>query len=176
VSLKDKTKEALNDEVEYDFSGAREGGDFGPIEVGPYEAVVETAEPHVSKAGNNTAKFMFKIVEGEKNAGRVFFRHCPLTGAGSGIFRDTAAALGADLTKGKKVSLGQFVGVHAIITIAYQKGSTDQQEIKRVTAVAAKRVSPSKTSATSPAAKAAAAKTATKAAPAAPRAARSRLR
>lgn len=172
-ALQNKIKEGLNDEVEYDFSGAREGGDFGPIETGPYEAVVETAEPHVSKAGNNTAKFMFKIVEGEKNAGRVFFRHCPLTGAGSGIFRDTAAALGHDLTTGKKVSLGQFVGKHAIITIAYQKGSDEQQEIKRVSAVPAKRVSSTKAT-TAKAPKAAA--TATKAAPAAPRAARSRLR
>lgn len=176
MGLKDKIKEGLNDEVEYDLSGAREGGDFGPIETGPYEAVVETCEPHTSKAQNPTAKFMFKIVEGEKNAGRVFFRHCPLSGAGSGIFRDTAAALGTDITKGKKISLGTFVGKHAIITIAYQKGSDEQQEIKRVSALPAKRVSSAKPSAKAPAAPKAAAKTAAKTEPATPRAPRSRLR
>jgi len=172
MPLKSQLKDALNDEVEYDFSGAREGGDFGPIDTGDYEAVVEEAVPHTSKANNPTARFQFKIVEGEKNAGRVFFRHCPLSGAGSGIFRDTAAALGADLTKGKKVSLGTFVGKHAIITIAYQKGSTELQEIKRVKAVPGKRVSaPAAAKAkTTPAAKA------EKAAPAAARPARSRLR
>lgn len=177
MGLNSKIGEALDDNVVPDFSGAREGGDFGPIEVGDYEAVVDEAGPHTSKAGNATAKLRFKIVEGEKNAGRVFFRHCPLAGAGSGILRDTVTALGVTVESGKKFSLGQLIGKHAVITIAYQKGDDTQQEIKRVKAVAGKRVSSAKATTKKPSAPTtASAKTAAKAAPAAPRAARSRLR
>ncbi len=138
MALKDKLKEALNDEVEVDFSGASDGN-FDPIEIGDYEAVVDSSEVGTSKAGGPKVVVVFKIVEGEKHAGRTFFRHCPATGRGAGILRDTARALGVDVDdKAKKFKAGSLVGKRAIITIAFQKGSDEYQEIKKVKKLPAK--------------------------------------
>lgn len=132
-ALGDKLKDAMNDEVEVDFSGASEGGgDFAPIDVGDYEAVVDESAPGVAASGNPKVVVRFKIVDGEKNAGRVFFRHCPTKGSGSGILRDTARALGVNVDdKAKKFKPAELVGKRCIITIAFQKGSTEYQEIKK---------------------------------------------
>ena len=136
MALKDKLKDAMNDEVEVDFSGASEGGDFGPIETGDYEVVVTESVQHTSKAGNPTVKVQFKIVEGEKNAGRTFFRHCPTKGAGAGILRDTARALGVDVDdKSKKFKPSSLNDKRASATIGFQKGSDEYQEIKKLKAL-----------------------------------------
>lgn len=137
-ALGDKLKDAMNDEVEVDFSGASEGGgDFAPVDVGDYEAVVDESTPGIASSGNPKVVIRFKIVDGEKNAGRVFFRHCPTKGSGSGILRDTARALGVNVDdKAKKFKPSELVGKRCIITIAYQKGSTEYQEIKKCKALA----------------------------------------
>lgn len=131
MALKDKLGEANSDEVEVDFSQASDGN-FDPVEIGNYELIVDKAEPGVSKAGQPKAVLVFKVVEGEPHAGRMFFRHCPTKGTGSGIFRDTVAALGVTVGTGKKFSLSQLVGKRAIGVIAFQKGSDEYQEIKRL--------------------------------------------
>jgi hypothetical protein len=133
MALKDKLKEALNDEVEVDFSGASDGN-FDPIEPADYELCVDSATVGTSKAGAPKVVVVFKIVEGEPHAGRTFFRHCPATGTGAGILRDTAKALGIEIT-GKKFSVSELVGKRAIGTIAFQKGSDEYQEIKKLKAL-----------------------------------------
>jgi hypothetical protein len=136
-SLKDKLKDAMNDEVEVDFSGASEGGDFAPIEIGDYEMIVEESTAGISKANAPKVVVRFKIVDGEKHAGRVFFRHCPTTGSGSGILRDTARALGVNVDdKAKKFKPSELVNKRCICTVGFQKGSTELQEIKKVKALA----------------------------------------
>lgn len=140
-ALGDKLKDAMNDEVEVDFSGASEGGDFAPIDIGDYEAIVDESTAGVSKASQPKVVVRFKIVDGEKNAGRVFFRHCPTKGSGSGILRDTARALGVNVDdKAKKFKPSELVGKRCVISIGFQKGSNELQEIKKCKAVAGKKV------------------------------------
>lgn len=132
MALKDKLKDAMNDEVDVDFSGAGEGGDFGPVEIGDYEMVVSESTIGSSKANKPKVIVVFKIVEGSKNAGRVFFRHCPTTGAGSGILRDTARALGVNVDDADtKFKASSLIGKRCINTVGFQKGSDEYQEIKR---------------------------------------------
>jgi hypothetical protein len=140
MALKDKLKEALNDEVEVDFSGASEGGDFAPIPIGDYELLVEASASSTSKAGNPTVKVQFKVDQKDSaHNGRVFFRHCPTKGKGSGILRDTARALGEDVDdKAKKFKPSSLIGKRAIGTIGFQKGSDEYQEIKKLKAIPAK--------------------------------------
>lgn len=139
-ALKDKLAKATNGDVEVDFSAAREGGGFDAIEPGDYEAEVETCESGTSKAGAPKLVFRFKISEGEEHAGRVFFKHCPTSGDGSGILRDVLKALGFDVDKMTKFSPGDAVGREAVIVIGFQKGADRNdpealQEIKRVKAI-----------------------------------------
>lgn len=136
-ALGDKLKDAMDDEVEVDFSGAGEGGDFGPIDIGNYEAFVDESTAGIAKSGDPKVVVRFKIADGEKNAGRVFFRHCPTKGKGSGILRDTARSLGVNVDdKAKKFKPSELVGQRCIITIGFQKGSNELQEIKKCSAVA----------------------------------------
>lgn len=135
-ALKDKLAKAMDDEVEVDFSGAGEG--FNPIPSGDYELEVTECVPSMSKSNNQTVKFQFVIVEGEQHAGRVFFRHCPTGGSGSGILRDTARALGVNVDdKQKKFKPSECVGLRCIGTIGFQKGSDEYQEIKKCKALKA---------------------------------------
>src|SRR5690606_4580081 len=126
--------EATTAEVEVDFSAARDG-DFAPITPGEYRAVVDEATAGTSKAGTPKVVLRFKIVEGEQHAGRLFFRHCPTRGDGSGILRDTLRALGFDVDSMTKFTPSDAVGREALITVGFQKGSDELQEIKKVKAL-----------------------------------------
>lgn len=143
-SLSDVVSDALNDEVEVDFSGAT-GGGFGPIPSGDYRAFVDESVPGFSHAKMPKLVLRFRICDGEENAGRVFFRHCPTQGKGSGILRDTLKALGFDVDNMTGFKPGDALNKEAIISIGFQKGHSadnpdpdlQRQEIKKVKPVPA---------------------------------------
>lgn len=132
-AFNDTLKAARNNEVEVDFSAARDG-DFAPITPGKYRATVRSAEAGVSKEGNPKVIFQFEIAAGEEFAGRIFFKHCPTRGEGSGILRDTLRGLGFDVDGMKRFNPVDAVGREAVITVRFQKGSDEFQEISKVEA------------------------------------------
>jgi|FLYL01.1.fsa_nt_gi hypothetical protein len=133
-SLRGTINNALNTEVEVDFSAARDG-DFSPITPGKYRAKVVKAEAGTSKEGNPKVVFQFEIADGEEFAGRIFFKHCPTRGAGSGILRDTLRGLGFDVDGMTKFNPADAINREANITVRFQKGSDEFQEISKVEAL-----------------------------------------
>lgn len=132
MALKDTLDRAMNDEVDVDFSGAREGG-FGPIEPGDYNATVIECSADVVKNGDNKGApkvvFKFRINDGEAHAGRVFFKHCVTKGEGAGILRDVLRSLGANTDELRKVKPSAYVNKQCIINVRFQKNSPEQQEV-----------------------------------------------
>ena len=125
MGFSDQIKEALEDEIDVDFSGAGEKKDFGPIDPGRYTFEVVECEPGVSKEGNPKVTFKVKIAAGQANAGRTFFKHCPTSGAGSGILRDMLEALGMPASKFRpKDALGRQLSLE----VRMQPGSDTYQE------------------------------------------------
>lgn len=128
----DKTiSRATKDEVEVDFSGAREGGNFDPLEPGDYTAEVHACEPGTSGSGNPKLVFQFRVTE-DPYVGRILFKHVPVKGEGSGIARDVLNGLGFDTATMRKFSPGSALGKACVITVAIQNDNPDFNEIKRV--------------------------------------------
>lgn len=153
-SLKDKLADATNDEVEVDFSEAREGlGELEDLPKGTYNATVIECEPGESQSGNPKVAFKFEIAEDEKVDGcwPTVFRHAPTSGAGSGIFRDTVEALGFDiaaLESGKtRFKCSEAIGIPCLLVIGARKGEPDRTEVKRVKTSTKKAAGATKTAA-----------------------------
>ena len=136
MGLKDKLAEALDDEIDLDFSQARDG-DFGPVECRDYLATVIEAAPGTSKANLPKVVFKFQITEECPAKGRIFFKHAPARGEGAGILRETLRGLGIDPEKTKKLRPADTVGKEAVITVKFQKDSDEYQEIAKVKPVKA---------------------------------------
>jgi hypothetical protein len=132
ADLKGTIKKAMSDEVEVDFSAARDG-DFAPIPPGEYVAKVISAKADRTKEGNHPkVVFRFEIDAGQEYAGRTFFKHCRTTGPGSGILRDILRALGFDVDSMTAFRPADAVGRTAVITVRFQKDSDEFQEISKV--------------------------------------------
>lgn len=129
MGLKDTLEKAMNDEVDVDFSGASEG--FGLITNGEYEFECTSGEPGTSKEGNPKVVLKLKIVEAQEHAGRTFFKHCPSTGAGSGILKEAMEAHGVVLDpKSGKLKPSAFVGRRCLGTVRVQPGDAEgRQEV-----------------------------------------------
>lgn len=134
-SLDSTLARATKDEVEVDFSGARESGDFSPLTPGDYEAVVHSCEPGTSDSGNPKLVFQFKVTE-DPYVGRILFKHVPTKGDGSGIARDVLSGLGFDTATMRKFSPASALEKACVITVAIQKDNPDFNEIKRVKSAA----------------------------------------
>lgn len=131
-SLDDTLARATKDEVEVDFSGARESQDFSPLLPGDYEAEVHSCEPGTSASGNPKLVFQFKITESGEYAGRILFKHVPTKGDGSGIARDVLNAIGFDTATMKKFKPTEALGLPCVLAVAIQKDNPDFNEVKRV--------------------------------------------
>lgn len=136
-SFNDTLSKALSDEVAVDFSAARDS-DFSPIPPGRYPATVASVETGVSKAGEPKVVFQFKLDGPPEHAGRVFFKHCVTRGTGSGILRDVLRGLGFDVDGMTKFRPSDALGRSAVITVRFQKGSEEFQEISKVEAAEAR--------------------------------------
>lgn len=127
MGFSDQIKDALEEEIEVDFSGAGEQKDFSPVPAGRYTFVVESCEPGVSGSGNAKVTFKLKIAEGSTGAGRVFFKHCPTSGEASGILRDILVAIDLPIANGFKPK--STVGKKLSMEVRMQKGSDVYQEV-----------------------------------------------
>lgn len=131
---------ATKDEVEIDFSGARESNDFAPLVPGDYDAEVHSCEPGTSASGNPKLVFQFKVTEAGPYAGRILFKHVPTKGDGSGIARDVLNALGFDTATMRKFKPTEALGLACVLSVAIQKDNPDFNEVKKVKAAAKAKV------------------------------------
>jgi hypothetical protein len=136
MALRDKINEALDDEIDLDFSSARDS-DFSPVECRQYEFEVVSAKPGTSGSGNPKVVFELRIVDDSPAKGRLFFKHCPTRGEGSGILREMLRALGID-PEAPKLKPADTVGKHILGTVRFQKDSDEYQEVVKPKAVAGK--------------------------------------
>lgn len=156
-TLDDVVGAALDDEVEIDFSGAREGGDFDVLPAGNYDAVVESTDTGVSGSGNPKLVIRFKLENG-----RVQFKHCPLRGEGSGITRDVLTALGVDTEGMRKFNRKSIEGTPCVLVLGIQKDNPEFNEVKKVKPAAKRSVTGATPRKAAPVKKAAAKATAKK--------------
>lgn len=130
--LDDTIATAMSDEVPVDFSGAKDNN-FEPLPDGDYTAKVTEAKVGVAKSGNPKVQFTFEVTDGP-HAGRMLFRHCPTSGAGSGILRDALVALGFNVDEMKAFSPKTAIGRTAVLTVARQANNPAFNEVKRMKA------------------------------------------
>ncbi len=133
--LDDILADSTGSDVAVDFSGAGDG-DFEVIPDGEYLARVTEAKPGESKAGNPKIALRFEI-EGPTHKGRVLFRHCPTSGKGAGILKDTLRGLGFDVETMTKLNPQNIVGRTGILVVGVQKDNADFNEVKKVKRVPA---------------------------------------
>lgn len=140
-ALDDTLADAMNDEVDIDFSGASEGA--GPWPIGtPLLARITKAEvgkngDQASEPGAPNIKIEWKQLEGGKVVGWPLRATLQVRGPGSGFLRDVLTATGKTPVAGTKLKASALVGAEAMVTAKYQKGSsadgeTTWQEVARV--------------------------------------------
>ncbi len=140
ASLKDTLANATSDEVDIDFSGAGESlGDLQNNPPGTYNVRVSECEVGTSGSGNPKVVFVFELDQKNEGCWPSERRHCPTSGKGSGILKDTLAALGYDIAaieSGKeRFKPSSALGRQAIIVVGPQKDKPEYNEIKKIKAV-----------------------------------------
>lgn len=136
-NLKDTIAQAMDDEVEVDFSAAT-SGEFEPLPPGDYEVTVDECKGGESASGNPKVVFVFKLDEPLDGFTSTLFKHCPATGRGAGILRDVLRGLGFDVDKMTKFNPADAEGKQAIVTVRFQKDNPEFNEVTKVKAVPGK--------------------------------------
>lgn len=135
--------QALDDEVEVDFSGAKEGGglyDDVPHDEYLWEVIgceKKTSKPsEKNPQGAPMLKVDVAIVGGEYDGKRKTI-NCMLQGGGAGVTRDLLRVLGFDVDSPTfKLKMGDTVGKRFLGTVRQQKNDPQYQEIVKLKAAA----------------------------------------
>lgn len=126
--LDDIVNDALDDEVDVDFSGAKEG-DYDDVPHAEYVWVVESAKKDSSSKGDPAVVITFVIAEGEC-AGKKKSKFCMLVGGGSGITRQVLRALGFAVDSDSfRLKLGELAGRRCLASVKQQKNDPQYQEL-----------------------------------------------
>lgn len=125
---------ASSDDVVIDFS---EAVDFDLLPDGDYSALIESAEQGKSKEGNPKIVWKFVIQSGPetagKVAGRILFRHTPITGKGAGLAKQVIKAIGGNVDGDRiQFKLSSAKGKGVVLVVGKQKDDPNFNEIKRV--------------------------------------------
>lgn len=157
-ALDDTLKDAMEDDVDIDFSGASEGA--GPWPTGTallsriVKSVVGKNSDEAKEPGAPNIKIEWKQVEGGKVVGWPLRATLQVRGPGSGFLRDLLVATGKTPPAGTKLKASSLVGAEAMVTARYQKGSgpdeeTTYQEVAKVApkTTGAKKAAPTKAAA-----------------------------
>lgn len=142
-SLDEVLSNATSDEVDIDFSEAKE---FGAVPAGTYEAVIEEAKPGVTGPRSKTPgtpkiAWRFKVTEEGPAKGRVFFLHTALKGEQSGRAKEVLRVLGVDVS-GPNIKFKTSQAVGQKVTIVVDKDDDPDSDwpnsVKRVKAPGSK--------------------------------------
>lgn len=134
-SLSKTIGDAMDEELDLDFSGAS-SGDFAPLEPGNYEFIVDEVQagPDVkSKKGELKVVFICKLLDPIDGFTTSLWKHCPRSGSGSGILRDFLRGLGFDVDDDHfKFRPSDAVGIKFTADVSYQKNNAEYNEMKNV--------------------------------------------